>query len=178
MAIGGHHSHAMGKDEWLTPPEVLHALGAFDLDPCSPIHRPWPTAAQHYTVLDDGLKREWQGRVWCNPPYGKEAAAWLARCADHGNAMALIFARTETAMFCEQVWGKADGILFIAGRLHFHHVDGKRAAANSGAPSVLVAYGKQNARILQRCGIAGAYVPGWVATIELIDRADNMTVMK
>jgi len=162
MSIGGHQSHKMGKDEWLTPPEIIRALGEFDLDPCAPVVRPWEMARHHYTMLDDGLKREWAGRVWCNPPYGREAAAWLARCAEHGDAMALIFARTETAMFFEQVWDKADALLFIEGRLHFHHVDGRRAEANGGAPSVLVAYGKRNARALLNSGIPGAYIPGWV----------------
>ena len=32
----GVHSHSMGKDEWLTPPEIIYSLGEFDLDPCSP----------------------------------------------------------------------------------------------------------------------------------------------
>lgn len=159
MSIGGHQSAAMGKDEWLTPPEVLRALGAFDLDPCSPIRRPWDTAREHLTALDDGLSKPWRGRVWCNPPYGAEAARWLARLADHGDGIALIFARTETAAWVEHVWAKASAILFIAGRLHFHHVDGRRAAANSGAPSALVAYGEANAQALRSCGIAGAFVP-------------------
>jgi hypothetical protein len=155
--IGGHQSAMMGKDEWLTPPELLAALGAFDLDPCSPVKRPWPTAAAHYTVLDNGLKKPWAGRVWCNPPYGDKAAVWLARCADHGDAIALIFARTETRMFAEHVWPKATGILFIEGRLHFHHVDGRRASANSGAPSVLIAYGQDNAESLRASSIAGQF---------------------
>lgn len=45
-----------GKNEWLTPPELLAKLGDFDLDPCSPINRPWPTAANHYTIEDDGIE--------------------------------------------------------------------------------------------------------------------------
>lgn len=93
-----------GKDEWLTPPELVRALGAFDLDPCSPINRPWATAAKHFTVNDNGLMLPWEGRVWCNPPYGKEAAKWLEKCAMHGNAIALTFARTETQMFFKSVW--------------------------------------------------------------------------
>ena len=28
-----------GKEEWLTPPEIVAAFGPFDLDPCSPINR-------------------------------------------------------------------------------------------------------------------------------------------
>jgi hypothetical protein len=44
-------------------------------------------------------------------------------------------------MFFSEVWAKADAVLFLRGRLHFHYVDGTRAAANAGAPSVFVAYG-------------------------------------
>ena len=155
MSIGGHHSPVSLKDEWLTPPGIIQALGTFDLDPCAPIKRPWDTAANHYTIMDDGLSKPWHGRVYCNPPYGLETAKWLARCADHGDAVALIFARTETAMFFEHVWRKASAVLFIEGRLHFHHVTGERAKANSGAPSVLVAYGENNIDALINSGIRG-----------------------
>ncbi len=157
--MGSHQSARMQKDEWLTPPELLHKLGAFDLDPCAPVDPPWPTAARHYTVRDDGLRQPWHGRVWMNPPYGLQAAGWLRRLADHGNGIALIFARTETEMFFSQVWDRADGLLFLRGRLYFHHVDGRRAAANAGAPSVLVAYGLDNAHALSVAGIGGHFVP-------------------
>lgn len=161
MSMGGHQSAAMLKDEWLTPPHVLRALGPFDLDPCAPIVRPWAMAERHYTIEDDGLSREWCGRVWCNPPYGKHVARWLDRCFEHGNAIALIFARTETEAFFDTVWRKATAAMFLDGRLHFHHVGGRRAAANSGAPSVLVAYGENNAAALRDSGLAGALVYGW-----------------
>lgn len=157
--MGGHQSARAGKDEWLTPPRILDLLGPFDLDPCAPIQRPWPMAVHHYTIEDNGLAKPWFGRVWCNPPYGRETDRWLARCVEHGNAIALVFARTETEMFFERVWSAADALLFIRGRLHFHHVTGERAAANSGAPSVLVAYGKNNAEALRVSGIEGQFVP-------------------
>lgn len=149
MALSSHQSARMKNDEWLTPPEILHALGSFDLDPCSPVVRPWATAAMHYTAEDDGLSKQWHGRVWCNPPFGREAVKWLRRCAEHGNAIALVPARTETAMFYETVWGVADAVCFLRGRPHFHFVDGSRAAFNSGAPIALVAYGEANAETLR-----------------------------
>ena len=158
MSMGGHQSATALKDEWLTPRHVLAALGPFDLDPCAPAVRPWDTAARHYTVMDNGLVQPWEGRVWCNPPYGLEAAQWLARCADHSNAMALIFARTETRMFFDHVWPKAQAVLFLEGRLYFHHVCGRKASANAGAPSVLVAYGSANAECLKSCTLAGRYL--------------------
>lgn len=120
MSLSGHQSARMKNDEWLTPPHIIKALGAFDLDPCAPVDRPWSTAANHMTILDDGLSREWFGRVWLNPPFGREAVKWLRRMKAHGNGVALIPARTETAMFYECVWGGADAVLFIKGRPHFH----------------------------------------------------------
>ena len=161
--IGSHQSARMGKDEWLTPPEIIEALGSFDLDPCAPRIRPWDTAARHFTILDDGLAQPWSGRVWLNPPYGRETGRWLARLADHGNGIALIFARTETDMFFREGWKKARAMLFLRGRLHFHHVNGSRAPANSGAPSVLIAYGDANAIALEHAGLAGAFLENWRA---------------
>ena len=67
--IGSHQSERMQKDEWLTPPAILSHLGEFDLDPCSPITRPWDIAKEHYNINDNGLRKEWFGRVFCNPPY-------------------------------------------------------------------------------------------------------------
>lgn len=157
--IGSHQSARMKNDEWLTPPDLLKHLGEFDLDPCSPIKRPWPTAKYHFTTNDDGLKQDWFGRVWCNPPYGKEAAKWLDKLANHGNGIALIFARTETEMFFAHVWPKASALLFIEGRLYFHYINGERAKANSGAPSVLVAYGEECKEILRESNIRGKFIP-------------------
>lgn len=115
---------ASSKDEWLTPPWLVRALGEFDLDPCAPIERPWPTAKVHYTVLDDGLSKPWSGRVWLNPLYGREIGKWLKRLAAHGDVIALTFARTETRAFSDCVWSEADAVLFILGRVRFHNPDG------------------------------------------------------
>ena len=147
--MGGHQSARMLKDEWLTPPNIIKELGEFDLDPCSPINRPWNTAKEHYSILDDGLEKDWKGRIWLNPPYGKEASTWLEKMVKHGNGIVLIFARTETEMFFKHVWNKADALLFFKGRLYFYHADGERAKANAGAPSVLIAYGEENIKALE-----------------------------
>lgn len=158
--IGGHQRAYAGRtDEWLTPPAVLAALGPFDLDPCSPATRPWPTAASHFAAADDGLARDWFGRVWLNPPYGPRTGRWLARLAAHGRGTALVFARTETAMFHRHCWERAAAMLFLEGRLHFHLPDGTRAPHNAGGPSVLVAYGVDDADRLRASGLAGAFVP-------------------
>lgn len=157
--IGGHQSAAMKTDEWLTPPEIIKALGKFDLDPCSPINRPWDTADTHYSILDNGLKKVWNGRVWMNPPYGSECEKWLSKLSFHGNGISLIFARTETQMFFNHVWNKADSIFFFEGRLFFLTVEGKVSQMNAGAPSCLISYGDQNAQAIEDSGLKGKHVP-------------------
>lgn len=151
------HDKTNGHDEWLTPPQIIQSLGSFDLDPCSPINRPWPTAKCHFTVLDNGLSKSWEGRVWLNPPYGSEMVKWMGRMAGHGDGIALIFARTETEAFFEHVWPKADALLFIKGRIRFFKVDGTESGT-SGAPSVLIAYGLKNVAALYNSGIEGRIV--------------------
>lgn len=160
--MGSHESSNMGKDEWLTPPGLISVLGPFDLDPCSPgERRPWDTAANHYALPDDGLSLPWYGRVWLNPPYGRDTGKWLARLAEHGNGIALIFARTETETFFENVWNKADALLFFRGRIAFHHVNGQKADMNAGAPSVLVAYGTENVAKLESVRHLGQFIRLW-----------------
>ena len=158
VATGTHMATAMAVDEWLTPPHILSALGPFDLDPCAPIRRPWEIAAKHYTIKDNGLAVRWTGRVWLSPPYGARADAWVKRLAEHGNGIALIFAKVEQESFHDWVWNKADALLFLRGRIHFHFADGRRSVVDAGAPSVLVAYGKENTDRLARCGLPGKFL--------------------
>jgi len=96
------NSNTVNHDEWLTTPNIIHSLGSFDLDPCSPIKRPWDTAKTHYCIEDNGLDKEWFGRVWCNPPYGRETFVWLSKLASHGNGVALIFHGLKQRGFTER----------------------------------------------------------------------------
>jgi len=153
-----HERVSDGKDEWLTPPELIKALGVFDLDPCSPIVRPWDTALEHYTIEDDGLMLPWEGRVWLNPPYGRMTTKWMEKMARHNDGIALIFARTETATFTKYVWPVADSVLFLDYRLTFCHVTGKQADNSGGAPSCLIAYGSQNTQALIDSKLTGTIV--------------------
>lgn len=156
--INGGDGGTATTHDWLTPPELLAKLGAFDIDPCASQFQPWRTATQQYTIEDDGLARDWAGRIWCNPPYGPHAEKFLKRMAEHGNGIALIFARTETKSFQQHCWRKADGMLFMAGRIKFRLPSGG-SSGPAGAPSVFVAYGKRNAEILRDSEIAGYFVP-------------------
>ena len=155
-----HHQTTVGKnDEWITPKWIIDNLGIFDLDPCSPINRPFKTAMHHYTINDDGLKKDWFGRVWLNPPFNRyQKHLWMKRMCGHNNGIALIPANMETEVFKKYVYGKASGICFLDRRPHFCYVDGKEAKANSGCTIVLIAYGKCNMQKLIESNLGYCFV--------------------
>lgn len=161
MGMGSHEKTFGETDIWLTPRYILDALGEFDLDPAAaPDFHLWPTAKAHITLPDDGLVADWTNqRIWLNPPYSRNVIGrWMEKLSRH-NGVALIFARTETSFFQDYIWSRADAALFLRGRLNFHRPDGKRSRRNAGAPSVLVAYGADNAECLHQCELDGRFIP-------------------
>jgi hypothetical protein len=153
------NSNTEDKDEWLTPPEIVEALGEFDLDPCAPDEdrATWALASFNYSLPDNGLELPWEGRVWLNPPYGRETFKWLERLANHGSGIALIFARTETKGFHRQIWGKAHSVFFFEGRLKFYHISGKQGGP-ANAPSCLISYSKEDTELIKNSGLKGRLV--------------------
>jgi len=145
--------------DWYTPQWVFTNMGiSFDLDPCAPKGGvPWIPAKHHYALPDDGLTLPWNGRIWCNPPYGKYTGAWLERMNKHRNGMALVFARTDTKWFHESVV-KADAILFLKGRIAFVDGLGITGAGGAGAGSMLVAWGSECAAALATMQAKGFFV--------------------
>lgn len=113
--------------EWYTPREVIErvvaVLGAIDLDPCSNGNgEPRVPATTHYTEADDGLAREWVGRVYMNPPYGLGIGAWVDKLAEEfeagrvTEAIALVPSRTDTSWWAHL---PAPIVCFVTGRLTF-----------------------------------------------------------
>lgn len=150
-----HESQCIRSVEWYTPPWVFNELGmTFNLDPCHPSKRlPWVPAERTIDRFENGLLQPWYGRVWLNPPYGKETGDWMRRLAAHGNGIALVFSRTDCAWFHESVC-MADAALFLQGRIAF--VDG-RGTGNSGAGagSVMAAWGAECVDALKKMAHRG-----------------------
>lgn len=162
MHAAGFPHAATGKtDEWFTPQKYIDALGgyrSFDLDPCS-IQEPPTQTAQVSFRAPYGLEQVWHGRVWLNPPYNRRVIGdWMEKMADHNHGTALVSARTETQWFQRWVFGKATALCFLEGRVFFLDGDGMRGKHGAGGSSVLVAYGEDDAQILQTCGLAGKFV--------------------
>jgi hypothetical protein len=157
----GIHSkpNASASVEWLTPPAILRALGAFDLDPCAHPQQFYRTAVRMIAPPTDGLAAKWAGRVWLNPPYGHGVLKrWISRLAEHGDGIALVPARTDVEdWFWPYVWERASAVLFLRGRLFFHRPDGS-TKGNAGHGSVLAAYGAANVDALRESGIVGRLI--------------------
>lgn len=183
MTIGSHQT-TIGKSQvHLTPRAIIDPLGAFDLDPCAADPRPWDCAKANFTEADDGLSRDWFGRVWLNPPFHRyQIAAWLDKMAAHGCGTALVHARTDTAWF-GTIWRHATALLFLSGRVTFRQADGTQQTItdpksknygkpnDSGAPVVLCAFGSADADVLSSSGLAGAFVSLKSPQFELVEAA-------
>lgn len=135
--------------EWYTPPiivaRVLDFFDEIDLDPCSNSREtPNVPATRHFTKADDGLSRRWSGRVYMNPPYGREIGQWVSKLCDEYErrnieaGIALLPARTDTDWFRRL---RDYALCFIDGRLTFI------GAANAAPfPSLLAYVGDEVAR--------------------------------
>lgn len=145
----------VGSQEWYTPKEYVDALGPFGLDPCSPSpeDRCYTIASTVLTKEEDGLISTWPADLfaWLNPPYGKLTGPFLEKLSQHpAGGIALVFARMDTKWAQEHVLKKASAILFVRGRISFWDSTGKPGAGPAGAPSMLVAYGAEAVRRLER----------------------------
>ena len=137
-----HEGQSAVTVEWYTPPWIFERLDIqFDLDPCHPVKCiPWVPARVTYSEINNGLLMPWFGTVWLNPPYGAETKKWLAKMAEHGDGVALVFARTDCAWFHDYI-PHADRTLFLKKRVRFVDGTGVTKGSGAGSGSMLVAWG-------------------------------------
>jgi ParB family chromosome partitioning protein len=116
------------SNDWYTPAIYIEAaravMGGIDLDPASCELANRTVGADHYFARsDDGLSRDWAGRVWLNPPYGRGGAkTWSRKLIDEydrgavSQAVLLVNASTDTRWF-QPFW--AYPICFVRSRIRF-----------------------------------------------------------
>jgi phage N-6-adenine-methyltransferase len=149
--------HSSASVEWETPQDLfdrLNAIYGFTLDVCATPEN--AKCARYFTREEDGLEQRWTGRVWCNPPYGKEIAQWVRKAfwstqvrpgfemgddapADAESVVMLLPARTDTRWWHDYVIPQMPrgGVNFIRGRLKF---GGHKNSAPF--PSAIVVFGQ------------------------------------
>ena len=160
-AKGFTHDDVNNKSvDWYTPKWIFDDLRIeFDLDPCQPEDKiPWIPAKKHYSIKDNGLISPWFGNVWLNPPYGRETSDWLKRMHEHRNGIALVFARTDCKWYHNYVV-KADGLLFLKGRIKFVDGLGVTKGSGAGSGSMLISWGNENTKALEKMSEKGHFVP-------------------
>lgn len=146
-------------DEWYTPPEIIHTLGKFDLDPASSIeaYNINRSANKIYTKDDDGLNREWKGRVFLNPPYSAPLLhQFLLKMGEHNYGIALLFSKVGTKWFHDIVFANASAIKILYERIQFIKPDGSRGKQPRNG-SILVSYGENDAEVLSRNDLPGKF---------------------
>ena len=112
-------------NEWSTPQDFFDELDKefnFTLDPCAT--RENAKCTKYFTVEDDGLKQDWSNDVvFMNPPYGREIKYWVQKAYEESlkgaTVVCLIPSRTDTKYWHDYIFGKADDIRFLRGRLKF-----------------------------------------------------------
>lgn len=126
-------------DLWETPQSLFDKLNEefhFERDVCAIPEN--AKCEQFYTPEDDGLKQEWKGTIWCNPPYGKEIKKWVKKATEsNATVVMLLPARTDTSWFHEYIYGKAE-IRFIKGRIKFG-----KATNPAPFPSMIIIFKKE-----------------------------------
>lgn len=142
-------NHEGKTNTWLTPLDLIYKLGGFDLDPCG--YKEHHTASNLIVLPENGLEQEWKGRVWLNPPYGKNIGIWLRKLKKHANGIALVFSRTDTEWFQNS---NADAYFFIKGRIKFINPCNPKTT-NAGHGSCFMIFGEENIESVLNSGIEG-----------------------
>lgn len=143
--------------EWYTPPKIINCLGNFDLDPCTSdfAHTLNHSATHFFTKENDGLTKDWFGRVWLNPPYKQPLITdFIIRMADHNNGIALLYSRCDNKLFQQIIFPSADSLYFLSNRIRFIDCNGN-IGNSPGCGSVLISWGEANTMAVQNSGLQG-----------------------
>jgi phage N-6-adenine-methyltransferase len=134
--------------EWTTPQDFFKALDEqfhFTLDPCATQEN---AKCKHYfTKTDNGLAQPWTGRVFMNPPYGREIGRWVKKAYEEAQhnaelVVCLLPARTDTRWWHDYCL-KGD-VQFVRGRLKFG--DAKNSAP---FPSVIILFRRETCQFFR-----------------------------
>ena len=138
------------SDQCFTPEWIFKSMRIkFDLDVASPIGGvPWIPAKRSLSHIDNGLKTEWKGRVWMNPPFS-DPALWAKKFTAHGNGVALL-AFSKSKAF-DVIWASDALIVALPARLKFVK-EGKNHAIFM--PCFLAAHGDVCKRAIRRVGVS------------------------
>lgn len=136
--------------EWYTPKYVLDlvekVLGAIDLDPCSNPAKTVP-AKLHYTEMDNGLDKPWNGRIFMNPPYGAaNSKKWAKKFITEldtniTEGIVLVGANVDTGYFNDYL-DNCDSCCLVQRRIQFVSGGENLEAKQNTRPSAIFYFGE------------------------------------
>jgi len=164
-----HVANNSGDNEWYTPKPYIEAaravMGTIDLDPASSQEANKIVKAEAiHTAEDNGLKQDWAGRLWLNPPYASELVGKfiekLAASVESGEvteALVLVNNGTETKWFARLASVSAM-LCFPTGRVKFWHPNKVATPLQGQAVAYIGKNGKRFAEHFKSFGIVAEIV--------------------
>lgn len=154
------------SDDWYTPSFYVElarrTMGGIDLDPAScPEANRTVRADYIYTIQDNGLTREWHGRIWLNPPYGGAQREFVRRLLTEvaagrtEQAVLLLNANVTDTTWFQPLWGKP--MCFTHHRIGFGAPQGQGTTSGT-VGTVFVYFGDRVDTFREEFGICGALV--------------------
>lgn len=139
------------KDECYTPKWLFDAMGVtFDLDVASSYHHLIAVPSTHrYTIEDNGLERNWFGRVWMNPPFSK-VTPWIDKWLEHNNGICLV-PLSSNARWVNKLWDSEAACLYLPPNMKFQGASGLEVAMRWR--TALWALGKENKEALLKTNL-------------------------
>ena len=127
-------------DLWATPQDFFDKYDTvfhFETDVCALPEN--AKCKRFFTPEMDGLKQEWTGVCWMNPPYGRQISKWVQKAYESARdnlatVVCLLPARTDTRWFHDYILPHAE-VQFIKGRIKFGG-----AKENAPFPNMLVTF--------------------------------------
>lgn len=156
-------------NEWFTPPKYVEMarelMGGIDLDPASnPYANERVQATTFYDIQTNGLDKEWHGRVWLNPPYGRDEGgsnqeAWSRRLIEQfeagitKEAVLLVNANTEAKWF-QPLYNYP--ICFTNHRIRFYNTEGTSSQPTQG--NAFIYFGTRPERFVELFSTFGVVI--------------------
>lgn len=151
------------NDDLRTPYEIYSTLGKIDLDPCAGENT--NIGVKNYALErgEDGLSLNWEGFVYCNPPFSQKEL-WIKKMITHGNGILILPERGSTPWFGP-----------LAENAIKHFVMGKKINFEGGASSnptgsCLFLFGEIAVRRIINSGL-----PGLMTTVDFFRSRDVIT---
>lgn len=140
-----------GNNNWGTPQRLFDNLNEtfnFTIDVCADKNN--YKMIPYFTVEDNAIIKNWNGSVWCNPPYSADQQGKFIDKAlyeiEHNHEcrsiVMLIPARTDTKNFEKLYNSSHTQLVFIKGRISFEQERKEIGGATFG--SMLVIFKKEN----------------------------------